>query len=78
MAGSKRRPASPQFVNNQRVRVPHLFTERFSTVRKDIDSSFLQKCCDVLGDPAVHRWGVVATGQEQILEVAGLKLQHFR
>lgn len=42
------------------------------------DSSFVQECRDVLGDRAVHCWGVVATGQEQSLQLAGLKLQHVR
>ena len=42
----------------------HIFTERFETVRKQIESPFVQECRDVLGDRAVHCWGVVATGPE--------------
>jgi hypothetical protein len=38
---------------------------------------FVQECRDVLGDRAIHCWGVVATRQKQILELIGRNLQQF-
>jgi hypothetical protein len=38
----------------------------------------VQEGHDVLGNRAVHGWGVVTTAQEQILPLAGLKRQYFR